>query len=101
MVLRGDENQVRACFCRLRLRLAATGMEDANDCEVSRQYADPDGSGYSEAEDQRHEQRNHKRPPFSLDAVGAQSLDAKAPIVNGFFNLPVRTPIGSDDPGAP
>jgi len=72
MVLRRHENQLRAHFRWLRLRRAATGMQDANDCEVSRQYADPDGSGYSEAEDQRHEERTQNRPPFILAAVGAQ-----------------------------
>jgi hypothetical protein len=75
MVLRRHENQLRARFCRLglrlRLRRAPTGMEDANDGEVSRKYADPDRSGYGEAEDQRHEERNHNRPPFSTSSRSA------------------------------
>ena len=66
VVLRGNEDQ-SAGFRRAlpQLRCAAAGLQDANDCEVSRQDADSHRSGYREAKNQRHEERNQDRPTLS------------------------------------
>jgi len=42
----------------------ATKIKDADHCHIRREDADPDGDDYSNAENQRHEERNHGQPPY-------------------------------------
>jgi hypothetical protein len=67
-VLRGDKNQARARFRWTRLLLllgsSAEGMQDANNCRISRQNANSNGGDHREAENQRHEERNQDQPPY-------------------------------------
>src|ERR1700726_2213946 len=66
VVLRSNENQPRTRFrgSLLQLRSPPAGLQNAEDRQVSRQYADADRSGYGKAQNQRHEERNHSQPPL-------------------------------------
>jgi hypothetical protein len=59
MVLRRHENQSRSCFRRPLLRRSPASLQDADDCAVSRQNANPDRQYYGETKNQRHVERNH------------------------------------------
>jgi hypothetical protein len=67
VVLRGDEDQPRPGFHRpqLRLRGAAAGLQNAEHSRIGREDANSNGERYREAENQRHEERNHNQPPFA------------------------------------
>jgi hypothetical protein len=60
--MRGHKNQPRPCLGGTRLRRASKRVENADYHCVSSDYADPDGDDYREAENQRHEKRNHVPP---------------------------------------
>jgi hypothetical protein len=64
MVLRGNQNQARARFRDARLGRAAAEMNNANHSGISRENTSPHGYHNSEAENQRHEQRNHGNHPL-------------------------------------
>jgi hypothetical protein len=59
VILRGHKNQTRAPLSQTRLRRASERLENANYHSIRGDYANPDGNDYREAENQRHEKRNH------------------------------------------
>jgi hypothetical protein len=50
-------------------------MQDADDCPIRGEDANPDGYGHCNAKNQRHEERNHGQPPF----IKVQYSDAAGP----------------------
>jgi hypothetical protein len=63
VILRGHENQARFCFCGQTLRRTTASFQNANDGCISRDHTNSDRSNYGDAENQRHEERNHGQPP--------------------------------------
>src|SRR5579863_341544 len=57
VVLRGDQHQPRAR--RLGLRLPADCVQDAHEGRVSGENSETYGGDYGEAENERHEERDH------------------------------------------
>jgi hypothetical protein len=100
-VLRGDKNQARASFRWTRLLLlgsSAEGMQDANDCGISRQNANSNGGYHREAENERHEERNQDQPPYPELNVKLPQPAAHLNLAKcGFLNLPALTPAAIDD----
>jgi hypothetical protein len=94
MVLRGHENQTRTRCARAHLRCSPASLKNANHSAIGSEYANPDGKNHREAEDQRHEERNHDQSP--LLNCSSQMLPAQLPS-SGFFNLPSLTLSGIDD----
>jgi hypothetical protein len=83
VILRRHENEPRAAFGGSLLRRAATDVQNSDDCYVSREHADADRSGYGEAKNQRHEERNHGQPPLFIavsDAAGPTFVYAASSI---------------------
>jgi hypothetical protein len=64
VVLRRHKNEPRAPLRGTMLRRAAAHFKNAKDCQISRQHADADRGGYGNAENQRHEKRNHDQSPL-------------------------------------
>ena len=64
VILRGYQNQSRARLSRSQLRRAATSLQDAENGYVSGEDADADRGNHGDAENQRHEERNHDQPPL-------------------------------------
>jgi hypothetical protein len=59
VILGRHQNQPRTRFRRPHLRRRAARLQNADYRRISREYANPDGEDYREAENQRHEERNH------------------------------------------
>jgi hypothetical protein len=66
VVLRRHENQPGTCGGMALLRGSAEGMQDADDCDISRDDADSDGYDYGQAENDGHQERDHGQPPLAL-----------------------------------
>jgi hypothetical protein len=62
MILRRHENQSGFYF-RRPLRCTAASLQDADNRGVRRNDADSNRGDYRNAENQRHEERNHGQPP--------------------------------------
>ena len=60
LVLRRYQDQARAG--RLRLRVAAKGVQDADDCSVRGENAQANGRDDCQEEDDGHNKRDHDRP---------------------------------------
>jgi len=80
------------------MRNPATSLQDAENGHVSGEDANADGGDHSNAEDQRHEERNQSNPP--LLSCGVQMPPAQLSSTR-FFNLPALTLAASDHPDAP
>ena len=65
MVLRRHENQPRTRLRRPHLRRPSASLENADHCRISREHANSNGEHYCEAENQRHEERNHDQTTFT------------------------------------
>ena len=63
LVLRGHEEQARSCSRGLCRRRRTARLQDSDDCGISRDNANSDRGDYRNAENQRHEKRNHGQPP--------------------------------------
>ena len=98
VVLRRHENEPWAAFGGAMLRRAATYIQNANDCDISRQNADANRGGYGEAENQRHEERNHSQPTLISAVFRCRQPGFR---LRSFFNLPALSRAASDDSGAP
>src|SRR5579862_5957722 len=98
MVLRRHEKQPWTGFHRPWLRGTATSLQDPKDCRISCEHANSNGEHYRDAENQRHEERNHSQthPLLQYSDAGSSTF-----VYSGFFNLPAFTPAASDDPDAP
>jgi hypothetical protein len=73
-------------------------MQDAEDCDVSGEDANSNGEHYCEAENERHEERNHDQPPYrKISARCCNPGLASEPRRRGFFNLPALTLAAIDD----
>lgn len=59
MVLRGDKYQARTGRDWLGSRRPPERAQDAEHCDVGGENAEADGSKYGEAEDYRHQKRDH------------------------------------------
>jgi hypothetical protein len=70
VVLCRHENQTRASFRGTTLlhRGSAAGLQDTDDRSVRGDNANSDGEYYCKSENQRHEERNHGRPPLVLSS---------------------------------
>ena len=64
VVLRRNKHKSRASLGRTQLRRAAACLQDAEDYYVSGEDADADRGNHGDAENQRHEERNHNQPPL-------------------------------------
>ena len=64
VVLRGDEDQARAA--RLRLRVAAERVQDADDRDIRGENAQADGCDYGDEEEDGHNERDHGRPTLKI-----------------------------------
>jgi len=62
VVLRGNQNQPRAN--RFRPHRATEGGEDAENDRIGGEDAGADRGKNSEAENERHKERNHDQPTF-------------------------------------
>ena len=82
----------------MELRRAAAGLQDAEDDYVSGEDADADRGNHGDAENQRHEERNHNQPPLSVAVIRCRRRNFR---LCGFFNLPAPSRAASDDPDAP
>jgi hypothetical protein len=110
------------------LRGSTEGMQDADDCEISRHDANSNGYDYGQAENDGHQERDHGQPPLSLIfkiRFKSAAKSASNPLQNlaftkcallkrsgirchqlclrirGFFNLSALTLAASDHPDAP
>jgi hypothetical protein len=101
VVLSGHENEPRTRFRALLLRRSAKGMENANDCDISRDHADSDREDYGDAENQRHEERDQDQPPCQEFNIRCRNPNLRIATKRGFFNLPALKPGASDDQDAP
>jgi len=63
VVLRRHQNQARAGRDWLGSRGLPEGAQDAEDCDISGENSEADGSDYGQAEDDRHKKRNHGLNP--------------------------------------
>jgi len=64
VVLRGDEDQARAA--RLRLRVAAERVQDADDRDIRGENAQADGCDDGDEEEDGHNERDHGRPTLKI-----------------------------------
>jgi len=71
VVLRWDQDQPWARRNRLRPRWLAESAQDAEDRDVSCENAKAKRSDNSEAEDDRHQERNHGRKSFRVTSAEA------------------------------
>jgi hypothetical protein len=85
VVLCRHENQTRTSFRGTTLlhRGSAAGLQDTDDRSIRGDNANSDGEYYCKSENQRHEERNHGRPPlvFKFEKPGnkSQYSDAASP----------------------
>jgi hypothetical protein len=80
------------------MRSPATSLQDAKNGYVSREDANSNGGDYSNAENQRHEERNQDRPPYQEFSIRLPQPGAYLNLVDrGIFNLPALTHAASDD----
>jgi hypothetical protein len=70
VILRRDQDQARAR--RLRLRLVADCVQNPHEGRVSGENAKTHGYDYRDAQDQRHEERDHLSLTLFIDAYEAQ-----------------------------
>jgi hypothetical protein len=64
VIVRRHENQPRASFGEAGLRGTPAGLQDADNHGIGRENTDPNGECYRNAENERHEERNHGQPPL-------------------------------------
>lgn len=64
VVLRGDQDQARAA--RFRLRVAAEGVQDADDRDIGGENAQAHGCDYGDEEEYGHNERDHGRPTLRI-----------------------------------
>jgi hypothetical protein len=81
-------------------------IQDANDNAISGSDTNSNRSHNRNAENERHEERNHNQPPlFFLTATRAKLATIRCRENNfrlhGFFNLLTLTRVASDDPDSP
>lgn len=69
VVLRRHQNQPRTSFDGPLLRRSAASLQDAYNRGVGRDNANPDRSHHGNAENQRHEKRNHDQPPYLFAVI--------------------------------
>jgi hypothetical protein len=55
------------------LRGSTEGMQDADDCDISRDDADSDGYDYGQAQNDGHQERDHDQPPLAFFKIGFKS----------------------------
>ena len=67
VVLRGDQDQSWAT--RFRLRVAAEGVQDADDRDIRGENADADGRDYGDEEEDGHNERDHGRPTLEIQSL--------------------------------
>jgi hypothetical protein len=80
------------------LRSAAAGLQDAEYQGIGRENADSNRERYRNAENERHEERNHGQPPLLNSVFRCRKLDFGQ---RGFFNLTAFPSSASGDPDAP
>ncbi len=97
VVLGGHENEAGSSFGGT-LRGAAASLQDADDRGVSRDDTNSNRGYYSNAENQRHEERNHGHHPvkrrLEIAVFRCYRINFR---LCGFFNLPSLTVAAVND----
>jgi hypothetical protein len=68
VILRGHEHEAWTLWRGLALGRAAKGVQNPDNCGISRKYAQAHGGDYGEAENEGHEKRIHVQPPLFKSA---------------------------------
>lgn len=80
VVLRRHKKQARFRFHGQLLRCASASLQDADDCGISRDDANSNRGNYRNAENQRHEKRNHG-PPCLNQKIEIQKTQSEMAIL--------------------